>query len=282
MVLLRVLELLGVRYLYRMTGGGISGQLLPTATDAPTTPGWSHADLEDLLEGARYFGIANFVRLILHIPVLVFLSWQQAWGFVTVFSVVVAFHLLCVVLEVYKFGVARRLVADESAVAQSEHSVLTVGEALPWGNWFWRNRKWETERFYRALGMDWFQEIVTTYIDLTRLNRRERKSGEKVEYLGKMSPSDLARFEAGTRLGEFAHWIFAALDLGPVVVCALHFKQQWPWMFYLGFLLWGDSSLALLQRFHRLRITGLLERYRAREQRKVQKKTERTGAASLR
>ena len=282
MVWLRVLELLGVRNLYRLTGGGISGQLLPNATDAATTPGWSQADLDEFFEGARYFGIANFVRLILHIPVIVFLCYQSAWALVAVFSVISAFHTLCIVLEVYKAGIARRIKADERAVSQSDHSILTVGEALPWGNWFWRNRSWETEKLYNALGMGWFQHIVTTYVETTRLKRRERKSGEKVEYLGKMSPADLARFEAGTRLGEFAHWVFAVFDLPPVIVCALHFKLQWPLMVYLGFLLWGDTSLALLQRLHRLRITGLIERFRAREERKVQKKTERTGAASLR
>ena len=282
MVWLRILELLGIRFVYRLTGGDISGQLLPTATRAAETPGWSKSDLDELFEGARYFGIANFVRLILHLPVLVFLAQNQARGLLTVFSVIVAFHVLCVVLEVYKSGVARRITPDETAVSHSEHSVLTVGEALPWGNWFWKNRKWETETLYHWLGMGWFQEVVTTYVEITRLKRVERKSGEKVEYLGKQSPADLARFEAGTRLGELAHWVFAVLDLGPVVVCALHFKTEWPWMVYLGFLLWGDSWLALLQRFHRLRVTGLLERYRAREQRKLQKKTERTGAASLR
>ncbi len=279
MLWLRVLEILGVRRLYSLTGGGVSGRMLPAAAEASETKGWSQEDVTELFEGARYFGIANFVRLLLHIPVIAFLCYLQTWGWVAVFGAVCFFHILCVVLEAYKTGVGKRISPDPDAVSRSEQSVLAVGEALPRASGWWRNRSWETERLYHWLGMGWFQEIVTTYVELTRLNRFERRKGERVEYLGKLSPADLARFEAGTRLGELAHLIFAVLDLPPVVIAVTHHK--WAWLPYLGALLWGDSWLALLQRFHRLRVTGLLEKYRAREARK-QKQGKASGAKTFR
>ncbi|MBS1707272.1 MAG: hypothetical protein JSS65_00970 [Armatimonadetes bacterium] len=279
MLWLRILELVGIRSLYKLTGGGLAEPGLPSLKDAKQATGWGEDHLRDLFEGARYFGIANAVRLVLHVPVVVFLCLVHAWGWVAVFGVVCAFHILCVVLEVYKAGIGRLITADHAAPKRVEQSVLSVSEAMPWGKYLWGQKPWESEKFYKALGMDWFQEYVVIYVEATRLNRFERRSGEKVEYLGKMSPAELAQFEVGTRLGEFAHLVFAGLDLAPVVVCvALH---QWLWAPYLLFLLWGDSWLALLQRYHRIRITGLLEKYRAREARK-QKKNERVGAVTLR
>lgn len=269
------LEKAGIRKVFFFAPNGRVESVLPMVGDAPKTPGYSAQLLNEKVEASRYFAISNAVRLGLHLPIVVmfFLFGITAIAPAVLFTIFCLWHALLVFLEFYKTGILFRIPPDPEAKG-------VPGEAFepsPWGdNWF-VPKPWETEKFYRRLGLPMFQKITLFYIYVARLSRKERRQGKQIEFVKHKNFSELARFEAGTRIGEMVHSYFVGFDVIPVVYAVLHHNPAW--IGYTLFILWGDSWLVLLQRYHRVRIWKTFVRYRERA---AKQRAEEPGTVSTR
>jgi len=178
-----------------------------------------------------------------------------------------------VFLEFYKTGILFRITPDLEAKGVPGETF----EPSPWGDNYFVPKRWETEGFYRVLGLPTFQKVTVFYIYIARLSRKERKEGRQIEFVRHKSFSELARFEAGTRIGEMVHSYFVGFDTIPVAYAIYHHHPGW--IAYTLFILWGDSWLVPLQRYHRVRIWKTFVRYRDRQ---AKRKAEEPGTVSTR
>lgn len=258
---LRVCEALGIRALYVFTANAVQEPVLPDSKSAPSTSGWSQEQLAERRSGSRYFGWANVLRTFLHLPVIVFGVTEGFWVVTVVFSVLALGHILLGLVESYKTGIVQLIPVDPN-----KSSIDTFVPADFFHNWF-RPKPWESEALYHLIGIKFFQYLTTLVISFTRLTREERKSGAKVEYLGKMTPTQVLRFEISTRVGEMVHGVMGVIDAVPLALAILY-KSGWGWVLYLAWIWWGDIWLGFLQRFHRLRVWKFVLKCRERVERR--------------
>ncbi|MDI9635114.1 hypothetical protein QPK87_31455 [Kamptonema cortianum] len=239
----------------------IWGETIPASfSEAPHVKGLTESKIDELTANARYFSAANFWRLVFHLPVIM-MFWAFGYPLLSIpFLILCTIHAVLVVTEVYKREVFKLYRVDPSATENKEHQIAVTSSRA--GDWWYKPKKWETDRFYRWLGMSGFRWFVTTFIEKTRLTRQERKRGERTSYVGK-SVNDIVRFESGTRTAESIHLCMASFDLIPVVFCVT--VGFWWGLPYTAWVFVGDFWLSLLQRHHRVRVWKIIERVRARE-----------------
>ena len=265
------LERAMIRKVFFLAPSGLVESALPLSGDAFHAKGYSEQLLQEKIEASRYFASANVSRTILHLPIVVMFYlapdwwWKLAGAMFTVFCL---WHLLLVFLEIYKSGIMHRIPADPDAKGVPGETYVPT----PWGDNYFTPRKWESERFYERLGIIPFQKFTLWYIYVARLTRQERKQGKQIEFVKHKSFSELARFENGTRIGEMVHSYFVGFDLIPVLYALLLHHPGW--IAYTLFILWGDSWLVLLQRYHRVRIWKTFVRIRDREARRLARNEE--------
>ncbi len=254
---------MGFRGLY-LTVCRLTGQrAIPSLAEVASAPGWSEEEKEDLLLSARYFSTGNFMRALLFVPFVIFGLTKSGWFIAGVFSVLITFHLVLMVMELYKLQLALRLVPDH------EKPPINKGPLPPThGDWWFRPRAFETEAFYRMIGIKFFQWITTTYIQKTSISKVDRREGKKVEFVQRPNPHDLHQFELRTRVGETTHLITALFDLMPLIHAIA--TKSWWWLPYILWIIYGDVGCTFLQRYHRTRVWPLLTRFRERDQRKAQ------------
>jgi hypothetical protein len=274
-----LLERLGIRRWYRVMSW-LTGDRMMTV-GAP--PDRTRADLVELRRNARYYSWANFWRGALYVPPVIALFRWEAWGGFGLLLFLVIFHYLCYELEFYRTSMAEVL---EECGQYLEHAAgpkveqRTIGASDPTSHshddpdeplrmephWFFWPKRFESETFYRLIGMEKVRQIVVYYTDKTKLTPEERKAGTTVSFVsGK--PLDLVDFEKGTRTGEKLHVTAALFNIYPLYECLD--RAAFGWAFYLSLILIIDISLSLLQRYHRVRVHRLWER----TQRKSQKST---------
>lgn len=260
---MRVLEFLGLRGLHLFTCRVTGEEPLPSLAEAPTCERFDSAEIEDMRAGTRYFGRANFWRMVFHIPILTMLV-KIGGGWVTwVFVVLIAFHSALLAMEAYKAAVLERM---QGAPPRPKSTEVVKSEV--WGEWYFAPKKWETETFYRLTGGFWFKVLVEFVIDRLRLTREEREAGKTVEYVGS-GMAEVVRFENGSRVSECVHLSMAAIDLLPIWFAVSH--KLWLAVPYTVFVLWGDFGCAVLQRLNRWRIWTLIKRARSLEARQAKK-----------
>lgn len=250
---------MGYRGFHKFVSRAVGEVPLPAWSDAGTARGYSAWQIQDLRSGARYFAYANFWRGIMHLPVVGLFVWRDVWGLAALFLALAAGHAQLVLLELYKASVIWQLQADPEAKPVER---ADMASSTAW-DWFFKPKKFETEAFYRGLGLGWFRILATRFIEWSRLSPEERARGDRPEYVGRGTREDVARFESATRVGEAAHWVMGFLDAIPIVFCIVN-GIFWP-LPYLIWIWWGDTWLALLQRQHRCRVWKLVERVRKRQ-----------------
>lgn len=256
---MRILEKLGLRGLHLFTCRVTGEAALPSLAEASECRRFSVHELAEMRSGARYFGRANFWRMVFHIPILLMLA-RFGGGWITyVFAILVAFHATLLVMESYKATVMSQM----SGVEEEEKPAEVVKSEV-WGEWFFAPKKWETEKFYRWVGGFWFKALVEFVIDHLRLTKEEREAGKTVEYVGK-GMADVVKFENGSRVSECVHLTMAAIDILPIWFAVTH--KLWFAVPYTVFVIWGDYGCAILQRLNRFRIWTLIKRARSLEAR---------------
>ncbi|MFM9872327.1 MAG: hypothetical protein ACKVQS_02540 [Fimbriimonadaceae bacterium] len=266
-MLMRFLEFVGVRQLHLFTCRCTGENPLPSLSTASACHEFSGEQLWEMQSGARYFGLANFWRMIFHIPVLLLLIKFESGWIMWLYVVLVVFHASLLVMESYKSAVMAKI--SPSFTVESAKEEPQISET--WGDWLFAPKKWETDGLYRAAGLFMFQHLVEYVIDHLRLTKRERIEGKTVEYVGR-STNDLIRFENGSRVSELVHLTMAVLDILPLAFVI--WKGLWLAVPYTFYVIWSDFYCALLQRLHRRRVWPIIMRARKQAERRAAKANE--------
>lgn len=257
----RLLESLGIRAFYGFAAARFSESVLPPVdrllVQAPPIP--DAETLAERREGARYYGWANAIRGAIYLYPLGLALQQDVTWIAGYCGALMAWHTLCVLLEVYK-GALFQVMAQRLAGGAVPDGVPEGEPPQPRGlsKAYFRPWAFETARFYRLAGIARVQQIVLAYIERTQLTPAERKAGKRVRFLKSNSKADVRRFEHGTRIGEAMHLLGLAINVPLALGATL--------LGWIGVasVAWGlvvaDGYLVLLQRYHRLRVWPTIER----------------------
>ena len=251
----RLLELVGIRQMHLLMSRVTGDTPLPPV--GQTSP-WSRQKLVENRDGSRYFGIANFLRGSLYLwPLLSAWNsgvlWLNGWIIFLLF-----YHYASVLLEIYKIKRVDALLpaAQEAGIDPPPNRSSSKTD------WWFAPKKFETEEFYRRIGIQAMKVITTTYVDRTKLSPEEQLAGKKAEYLPGKRKTESLQFEFGTRVGEALHGVAIFLNL-PVVFGLFMVGQLVPGIL-IALLTLSDVMLALLQRCHRLRVWRVVVKMRSR------------------
>lgn len=261
----RFFELIGIRGFYRMMSRMAGEAMLPPSTSSDLSR-WDEERIEEVRDGARYFRTANFFRAIMYIfPFFAVLKELQetnlAWITIGTIVFVVCFHALCITLETYKMLLSNlhesKLPPDDTRDLLEPDMAPDIRRS-PKMHWYFSPKFYETENFYRAIGMPTFKNWVTNYIEATKFDREQKKLGKKNVFVKGRSVDDAKTFIRDTRVAETIH-IAAFFINFPLILEGIILRRYTVVWFVLPVVLL-DAYLILLQRYHRLRIWPLLEK----------------------
>jgi hypothetical protein len=125
---------------------------------------------------------------------------------------------------------------------------------VDFGEPFFRPRPFESEAFYRALGVEHFRRFV---VWLMRTLARD-----EVAFVPPGGTSAAVGYERQTRMSETLHWVLAAITV-PLLPATWTAGGGAPFVWTVV-IVWGDVMLALLQRYQRLRLWPIVVRARSR------------------
>lgn len=245
-------EALGIRALYVMVAKLVHEDLLPPARGQ--VGNWTKEHLETIRAGTYYFAAANVARSVCYVPQAIAFTLAHYWPGQLYVGLIWAAHGLLVVVESYK-----RVLCDQwLPVAELEEAQPTPLPAeTPPG--LFRLRKFETERFYRRIGLEAFRQFVTWMMSALTYGL----SGRRMVYIAQPSRHLAVAFERATRVSETVH-LCSALSVAPLVVLS--------WIgaplgvaIWSTVIVWGDLMLALLQRYHRSRVWPVIRRMMERQ-----------------
>jgi hypothetical protein len=264
----RLLELLGVRAFYWVMSHLAGERMLPPWNTAESKE-WSREKVAEVKEGARYFLIANLGRAAIYIfPMMAAIKDRATAPFWTMVGIVF-FHGLCILLEVYKNLLCKR--HDKALKAglwieghPAEPPDIRLSQKM---DWYFAPRRLETELLYRIIGVEAFKNVVTFYVENTRLTREERDNGKKASYLKGGSKQEKIQFVRDTRVAETIHFCALLINV-PVFIEGLALNIPSVVWFILPVLIL-DIYLVLLQRQHRLRMWPFILRTRSLDAREA-------------
>jgi hypothetical protein len=258
----QLLEWLGIRGFYWLMSRLAGERMLPPVRTSHAH-GWSLAKVAEIKEGSRYFLTANIFRGVVYIPPALGAWGHFSWIPLSTMGFIVLFHSLCIILEAYKHQLcqAHSRALSEGRWPEEEAKEPPDIRLSSKTDWYFAPRRWESEKLYRALGMFAFQQMVTYYIDNTRLTKEERKRGKKAVFLKSSRPDDTLQFVRDTRVAESIHLCAFFLNI-PVFVQGVALQLPFVAGFVLPVLIL-DAYLVLLQRHHRLRMWSMIVRARA-------------------
>lgn len=240
-------ESLGARPVYRVVASIVREPLLPGTTDV--LGDWTIQQLEAVSGKAQYFAAANLARAACYIPQAIAFGLGRYWPGLGYVLLIWALHLCLVFVEAYK----RSLVAFWSETAPDRETPDCPPEAERPPAPF-RLYGFETERFYRMLGLEWFRRFSTWVMSTLTYGW----NSERMTFIAQPSRQQVIAFERETRVSEAVHWA-SAISVAPLVVFS--------WLGSpLGIAVWssvivlGDVLLALLQRYHRSRVWPIIKR----------------------
>lgn len=250
----RFYERLGVRRFYRFIVGLGGAVALPGSWEPQAVPA---SILNRVRFETRYYELANLVRLLCLVGPGVGL-WHM--GMPPVFWLVaflVVFHFECMVTERYKRALCALHTSDEGAEVAAQESPVTFPER----HWWFTPKRFETVRFYKALGFEWVRARVRWVVQYLHTGR----GSEGIRYLDEPTKAEVVKFESGTRVGEMLHVAAGVINLPPAAV--LWSGGQTGWAAFLVVITVVDFLLALLQRYHRVRAGVVLTRWMRAQQR---------------
>jgi len=264
----RLLELLGVRGFYWVMSHLAGERMLPP-WGAKESKEWSLEKVGEVKEGARYFLIANIGRAAIYIfPMLAAIKDRATAPFWTMVGIVF-FHCLCIILESYKALLCKRhgqaLLDGRWEEGQpNDPPDIRLSAKM---DWYFAPRRIETDLFYRFIGVEAFKNIVTFYVENTKLTKEDRDNGRKAVYVRVGSKQDKIQFVRDTRVAETIHFCALLINV-PVFVQGLALGISSVVWFILPVLIL-DIYLVLLQRQHRLRMWPFILRTRSLDAREA-------------
>lgn len=240
-------ESIGIRAVYAWVSGIVKEPLIPPSSGAIGS--WTLANLKEAKEKTVYFAMANLSRAFCYVPQAVAFFLFKFWvGFAYVIALWIC-HFLLVLVEKYK----RKLC--DFWIPQVEHSDKKPARLLPDppANIF-RPRKFETEEFYRRIGVEHFRRFAVWVMS----GMTYGFTGKRMIFIQQPTRNQAVEFEKETRISETVH-LTSAASVAPLVVLS--------WLgaplsiaLWSTFIVVGDLLLSLLQRYHRCRVWPLIER----------------------
>lgn len=248
----KLYEALGARALYSAVAWIVREPAMPSSRMG-TPPAIDRPTMAEIRRESRYFAAANLARAACYGPhFIAFLLWPYRPGLAYVIGLFVL-HGIMFTVETYKTALC-----DYWYSQLPERLEPKIVEATRPTGWF-NLLSFETERFYRLIGMEAFRRFVTWVMSTLTFGF----SGRKVSFIPAPKRSHTVVFEQETRVSETVHLI-SALTIAPLV--------WFSWIGApLGVSLWtsvvvfGDVGLGLLQRYHRVRVWPVLQRILERE-----------------
>jgi hypothetical protein len=234
--------------------------------DASTlrSQGWSwrltkEPDRQHIVDSARYFVIANWIRLVFYLPVIGVFAWVGQWFGFSLAVLLAIWHLMCIVVERYKLSLLRLVPKPAPAPALTPAlPFLQVQGKL--GESYYRPKRFESPALYQAIGGEVIRKLVLEYTQRTKLTPERRARGEKADYLAERSGKAILDFEFGTRVGEKLHLLALSFNI-PILILAWISTPIW-FGAYVSLMVLLDGYLVLLQRYHRSRVWGTVVRLR--------------------
>lgn len=242
--------------LYRSVAKLFHEPVVPKGVDPRSTRalGWTDEMLVEGRRAARYYAVSNGIRayayLGLMVPAMILHHEHPA----QLLAMLGIFHLMNVSLELYKFNIFSRHLKASEALGVHEPAGTLVKPAAAKTKPI-RILPGETVQIYEALGMEAFRRFMVEYVEWAKISRAERQAGARPTFAGYRG-SDMQMYASNTVISEVIHFAGSFLNL---LAVWLLFQDR---MIYAGVLiLFGvlfDFAVALLQRYHRLRIHQIL------------------------
>lgn len=229
------------------------GEALPMAGADPASHDWSEDQLLELRRSARYYFWGNFLRFLWYIPLLPVLM-NMGSSVAGVVLGLIFWYAAVVLHEIYRYSLSWAVAPSttNTELGLPEYPGPPRGYFLP--------NPFETPKFYERMGFALVRRIVAQYTRITRRGRGEK--GEcKQSFIGNGSPGELAAFEVTTRTSEAVHLIAGSLNI-PIILVLLPTGSFWA--LYSMPILALDIVMALLQRYHRVRVIPILARMQRR------------------
>ena len=126
-------------------------------------------------------------------------------------------------------------------------------------DWYYTPRWWERRgngQLYRWLGITTYKRFLPTTGDLMR----QRRGLKQVDPTRSSRHNELILAEKRTRRYEWRHWIGCVIFIVLMFLVERHFSAL-EWVFLITLNLGVNVYPIMLQRFNRVRILGVLERY---------------------
>lgn len=205
---------------------------------------WPKRRLQSSQTWSRYFLVGNLIRAGTISPVVGYLSSIHFWLPLLILVYPLAVHLLLTVVEIYKQALIHRLIPlsdDEDWTPHPKYPDLPNVSRKTL-----RLLPFESVRLYQLLGMEAFRTLVMWYVSEAMGKARQVRYMDRT---GRRAAIDYA-MEAST--AESVHAKGAALN---TVVLALIFSTAPVWInVWLGFWVFAEWCLVLLQRYMRVRV----------------------------
>lgn len=235
-------------------------------------PALSQADLTWAVQESNYHDCVNLIRNLFLVPFTATLIWLGEIGWAVWVGLFVVVHFVSSLSDRYRRLLLFRY--RDEATQRGVDLTNVISEPTPMGDpdtvfhrvplrWWFDPKAWETERFFRAVGISLWQRHVVFMVAKAWHPPHERAlPGARRAFFRETSRREMVGFEAATRMGESIH-ILGGLALVPVLLVFYHHQVWWAFALMV-YVLATDILFAMLLRMHRARVWKLVRRLRGR------------------
>lgn len=192
---------------------------------------------------SRYFAVGNGLRVLLYTAVVAALWKGPDWG-IAAAILILTLHAFLFVVDAFRYWKLVRLIPDPGAVEPAGRAADTASIRLP--------AKWETEAFYRRLGVGTVRQVVLFY---ERLAFGENPPEP-------VTRSSILSFAEECCRAQVVHLLALLMDGIPFVALVSVGSGV---SVLLGTMLLAHTGLILLQRYHLVRLRRFLVSRQVRE-----------------
>jgi hypothetical protein len=268
----RLYEWTGVRLLYLLTAHLFGEASLPPSRNAAAAmPGLSRHEIEERRDRTLYYEISNLVIFLFYLPLVAMTAMLHS-ALVFYALLLCLLHGSLVLIERYKrallsLHLSQSPISQSSIEVSEEMRTVVVGKPVGQMNqpaasqsrslstWYFLPHRFETDRLYRALGMETVRQWVILFARLTAAPKQRQGP---IRSLPGASIAHLLEFDHETRVSEASHLVGILLELPFLALFAL--RQALPGIAYIATLLLLNTSFVLLQRATRLRLWRVLSK----------------------
>jgi hypothetical protein len=273
----RIYELSGIRFFYMIVAQLFGETVLPATrrlhgAASAFFPELTRGQICELRDRTLYYEISNLFIVIFYLP-LIAMSFALHSKLVIYVATLACLHAILVGVERYKRALYSLCVEKLDFASHPDRAVSPIGplhsdmtpSSPPKGTisaWYFTPRRFETERFYRALGLEKIRNNVITFTRITILPPEHRDRNPRS--ISGSAIDCLVAFDHETRVSEVTHLIGFLLQM-PFLVLFL-MRRAPLGVAYVLFLLWVNMSFILLQRATRVRLWRVLAKRRVSRQ----------------